>query len=81
MIIVLSVLIVVAGSIGVYYYIEYENSKPKFGEITRNTSWKGEISVIGDIRVMEGVTLTVEPGTTINIAVGGDVSKDRKSVV
>jgi hypothetical protein len=38
------------------------------GLITRDMTWSGDIYVMGDLTVEEGVTLTIEPGTTVGIA-------------
>ncbi len=44
-----------------------------YGRINRNTTWRGEIHVIGDIRVEQNVTLTIEPGTVVRVAAHSDV--------
>ncbi|MBI3177059.1 MAG: right-handed parallel beta-helix repeat-containing protein [Chloroflexi bacterium] len=38
------------------------------GEIKHNEIWRGEVHLTGDIRVPKGVTLTIEPGTTVYLA-------------
>lgn len=38
------------------------------GLITRDMTWSGNIYVLGDLTVGEGVTLSIEPGTTVGIA-------------
>lgn len=43
------------------------------GYIRKNEIWQGEMHIIGDIIVERGVTLTIEPGTTIYIAAHKDV--------
>ncbi|HUW71766.1 MAG TPA: right-handed parallel beta-helix repeat-containing protein [Candidatus Humimicrobiaceae bacterium] len=43
------------------------------GMIERDEIWKGEIYIIGDIIVEEGVTLSIEPGTRVLIAANQDV--------
>jgi hypothetical protein len=43
------------------------------GHIRQDEIWKGEIHIIGDIVVDEGVTLTIEPGTVVRIAANQDV--------
>ncbi len=35
------------------------------GQINQDTLWSGEILVVGDVYVPEGVTLTISPGTTV----------------
>jgi hypothetical protein len=42
------------------------------GRILRDEIWSGEIRIIGDIAVDEGVTLTIEPGTVVRIAANQD---------
>ena len=44
------------------------HSKYFSGEITKDTTWSGEIWVNGDVIVPEGVTLTLRPGTKIFLA-------------
>ncbi len=44
-----------------------------YGHIERNTTWRGEIHVIGDVKVESGVTLTIEPGTIVRVAAHSDV--------
>jgi hypothetical protein len=43
------------------------------GHILQDEVWRGEIHIIGDIFVDEGVTLTIEPGTVVRIAANQDV--------
>jgi parallel beta-helix repeat protein len=38
------------------------------GLVTRDVTWSGNIYVLGDITVAEGVTLTIKAGTTVGIA-------------
>lgn len=42
------------------------------GEIEQDQIWSGTIHVTGDIFVAEGVTLTIEPGTTVKMAANSD---------
>ncbi|MGD8914477.1 MAG: right-handed parallel beta-helix repeat-containing protein, partial [Candidatus Thiodiazotropha sp.] len=37
------------------------------GELGGNESWSGTVDLTGDLIVPEGVTLTIQPGTTINM--------------
>jgi len=37
------------------------------GAITADTVWSGVIVMTGDVLVVEGVTLTIEPGTTVRV--------------
>ncbi len=43
------------------------------GRILVDEVWTGEVRVVGDIIVEEGVTLTIEPGTRVLIAANQDV--------
>jgi len=43
------------------------------GRIVRDEVWRGEVHVIGDITVDEGVTLTIEPGTVVRVAANQDI--------
>jgi hypothetical protein len=43
------------------------------GRITWDEIWRGEIHIIGDVIVEEGVTLTIEPGTLVRVAANQDV--------
>ena len=45
----------------------------KHGVISKDETWQGEIHVIGDIVVPEGVTLTILPGSVVRIAANQDV--------
>jgi hypothetical protein len=45
----------------------------KHGVISKDETWQGEIHVIGDIVVPEGVTLTILPGTIVRITANQDV--------
>ncbi len=35
------------------------------GDINQDTTWSGTVNVVGDVRVMDPYSLTIEPGTTI----------------
>jgi parallel beta-helix repeat protein len=43
------------------------------GRITRDEIWRGEIHIVGDVIVEEGVTLIIEPGTVVRVAANQDV--------
>ena len=59
----------------IFIYLKIENEKIiTSGEITKDATWYGEITLTGDIIVRAGVTLTVMPGTVINVQVGSDES-------
>ena len=51
---------------------EVSNTTRK-GTVFEDEIWKGEIHIIGDIIVEEGVTLIIEPGTRVLIAANQDV--------
>lgn len=42
-------------------------------QITSNTTWSNEIVLIGDVEVISGVTLTIQPGTRIFLRPNTDV--------
>lgn len=42
------------------------------GHISADQIWSGEIRLTGDVWIDEGVTVTVEPGTTIRVAANSD---------
>lgn len=42
------------------------------GEIKKDETWGGEMSVTGDITVKRGITLTILPGTTVTVAAFSD---------
>ena len=44
----------------------------RYGYVTSNEVWSGEIRVTGDIIVPKGVTLTIKPGTTVLISANND---------
>jgi len=48
-------------------------NKTTNGYILEDEIWEGEMFVIGDIFVEEGVTLTIKPGTTVYIAANQDI--------
>ena len=43
------------------------------GEITGSVTWSGTVYVGGDVTVPEGTTLTIEPGTVVQLAGSGDM--------
>ncbi len=49
------------------------NARQVYGTIQQNTTWRGEILVIGDVRVTENATLTIAPGTRVYIAAHSDI--------
>jgi hypothetical protein len=44
----------------------------RYGYITSDEIWSGEIRVVGDIIVSKGATLTIKPGTTVLVAANSD---------
>lgn len=40
----------------------------KFGEVSQDETWEGEVYLVGDVVIAKGVTLTIEPGTRIFFA-------------
>ncbi len=45
--------------IGAYYFPQIS------GQITENTTWSDELSIVDNVNVESGVTLTIEPGTKV----------------
>jgi len=45
--------------------IDAFRSLTQWGEITENTIWNDRVYVSGDLRIAEGTTLTIKPGTTV----------------
>ncbi len=43
------------------------------GPITANTTWSGTVTVGGDVTIPAGVTLTINPNTTVRLSGSGDV--------
>jgi len=48
------------------------------GEITKNTRWRGEVYINGDVSVPQGVILTIEEGTKVFFKPNTDVQKSGK---
>lgn len=48
-------------------------SGERYGIIFQNEQWSGDIRIVGDVYTMPGVTITIDPGTHINVAKKGDV--------
>lgn len=44
------------------------------GEITTNTTWSGDVEIKGRVTVVDGVTLTIQPGTVIKAHPGTGAS-------
>jgi len=76
---VLIVLIISLALIGLgiagYFYFNRERFVVKSGVINKDEVWSGKIHVTGDIDVMEGVTLTILPGTIVKVALTDDQHK------
>jgi hypothetical protein len=56
-------------------YEECAEDCAKSGVLNKDEVWGGTIHVTGDIDVMEGVTLTILPGTVIEVALTDDQNK------
>lgn len=48
-------------------------NRTTYGKITENEIWRGEIRITGDIEVVSGATLIIEPGTIVKIAANSDI--------
>ncbi len=73
--IVLILVTLIGLAIAGYFYFGWGRSVVKSGVISEDEVWSGKIHVTGDIDVIEGVTLTILPGTIINIALTDDQHK------
>src|SRR3989344_5709770 len=49
----------------------------RYGYVTSDEIWSGEIRVIGDIIVPNGVTITIKPGTTVLV----DANSDKENLM
>ncbi len=82
---ILIVLIISLALIGLgiagYFYFGWGRSVVKSGVISEDEVWSGRIHVTGDIDVIEGVTLTILPGTIVKIALTDDQHKGRDEPV
>jgi len=76
--IVLIILLTLIGlSVAGYFYFSRGRFVVKSGVINKDEVWSGKIHVTGDIDVIEGVTLTILPGTIIKVALTDDQHKGR----
>ncbi len=64
-----------------YFYFSRGSFVVKSGVLDKDEVWSGRIHVTGDIDVMEGVTLTILPGTIVKIALTDDQHKGRDEPV
>ena len=53
---------------GLYFGTE----PPPSGPIATNTTWSGTVHIGGDVTVLDGVTLTISPGTEVRFAANSD---------
>jgi hypothetical protein len=78
---ILVVLIISLALIGLgiagYFYFSRGRFVVKSGVLNKDEVWSGTIHVTGDINVIEGVTLTILPGTVIKVALTDDQHKGR----
>jgi photosystem II stability/assembly factor-like uncharacterized protein len=66
-----------AAANGVYRYIPSSWQ----GTITQNTTWSGQVFVVGNLAVASGVTLTVQPNTTVKFFGGTQLTIDGSLLV
>jgi len=50
----------------------YPGERILSGHLSHNETWEGQVRVGGDLTVEEGVTLTINPGTTVKFTAGVD---------
>lgn len=48
----------------------------RYGTVTQDTTWSGTVLLNGDLTIPQGVTLTVQPGTTVKSRSRGSVRDD-----
>jgi hypothetical protein len=76
--IILTILLVLIGlGIAGYFYFSRGRFVVKSGVLNKDEIWGGTIHVTGDIDVIEGVTLTILPGTIVKVALTDDQHKGR----
>ncbi len=68
-------LALIGSGIAGYFYFGWGKFVVKSGVINEDEVWSGKIHVTGDIDVIEGVTLTILPGTIIKVALTDDQHK------
>jgi parallel beta-helix repeat protein len=64
-------------SMDVFVYLPYVTkqaivNRTTSGQITQDEIWRGNILITGDVTIPEGVTLTIEPGTTVRFTAQSD---------
>ena len=78
-IILISALAILVLGVGGFFVVKdkecADDCVKKSGVINKDEVWSGTIYVTGDINVVEGVTLTILPGTVIKIALTDDQHK------
>jgi parallel beta-helix repeat protein len=48
-------------------------NKTTFGEILGEETWRDEMTIVGDVWIAEGASLTIEPGTVVRFTAQSDV--------
>ena len=77
---IISLALICLGIAG-YVYFGWGKFVVKSGVINEDEVWSGKIHVTGDIDVIEGVTLTILPGTIVKVALTDDQHKGRDEPV
>jgi len=75
-ILIISLVLIGLGIAG-YFYFSRGRFVVKSGVFNKDEVWSGRIHVTGDIDVIEGVTLTILPGTIVKVALTDDQHKGR----
>ena len=77
---IISLALIGLGIVG-YFYFSRGRFVVKSGVLNKDEVWGGRIHVTGDIDVIEGVTLTILPGTIVKVALTDDQHKGRNEPV
>jgi len=59
--------------LGVLWVVTVHAQTQKSGEITSDETWSNEVHIVGDVLIKNGVTVTVNPGTTITFVTNNAV--------
>ena len=60
------ILVIAIALIGLFIFSELLVGKQVSGIINSDTTWNGKINIEGNITITNSVTLTIQPGTTVN---------------
>lgn len=69
-------LLLAAATTGMLTAAPHDVKATTTGAVDSNETWRGEILVTGDVLIPEGVTLTIDPGTTVRFTARRDDQSD-----